>query len=161
MTFVKDFDGWNEYKKNLEQQKPVTYESSSKKYFHKPGEVWFCSIGINLGVEYCGKNQHYERPILILKKIGRRIICIPLTSRKPPNSNFYIDLSYRIKGKAIESYALIYEVKTIDAVRLQRRLKRISDKKLNHVKEKIRKNIYTKPHTNLDEDSSITDYYGV
>ena len=45
----KDFDSWNEAKKGLDSYDvflPI-----------KEGEVWWCSIGMNIGIEMCGKGQ--------------------------------------------------------------------------------------------------------
>jgi hypothetical protein len=61
----KDFDGWIKKKKSL-------HESSKEKaaYFYER-EIWWCSIGINIGFEQDGKNEHFERPVLVLRKFNR------------------------------------------------------------------------------------------
>ena len=41
----KDFDKWNIEKKNLDER------LINKNSFFYPREVWWCSIGINVGVE--------------------------------------------------------------------------------------------------------------
>ena len=55
---MKDFDSWNKEKKGLEN---VGHDILS---FHER-EIWWCSIGINLGDEQDGKNELFERPVLI------------------------------------------------------------------------------------------------
>jgi len=39
--------------------------------------IWRCSLGVNLGVEADGKEEHFRRPVLILKafnKVKEKII---------------------------------------------------------------------------------------
>lgn len=59
---MKDFDTWSKEKKTLEQ------EGHDSLVFHER-EIWWCSIGINVGDEQDGKNERFERPVLVLKKI--------------------------------------------------------------------------------------------
>ena len=68
----KDFDKWNLKKKEL--------ENSSEKFFFKTGEIWWCSVGLNVKTESCGKGEDYQRPVLILRKLSQEnFIGIPLS----------------------------------------------------------------------------------
>jgi mRNA interferase MazF len=125
---VKDFDGWNELAKKLENIKSPIFHKKLKKYLFHPREIWFCSIGTNIGVEICGKNKEFERPVLVLKKSGRQFVCLPLTSQKPNNPDFYIDISYTnpINKETVNSYVVITSPITCDVNRLQRKVRKIS-----------------------------------
>jgi hypothetical protein len=57
----KDFDGWNNVKKKVD-----THNTSS--LYFKEREIWWASTGVNIGSESDGKNELFERPVLILKK---------------------------------------------------------------------------------------------
>ena len=59
----KDFDSWNNIKQDIEKNKKSLYANQR--------EVWWCSIGINVGSESCGKNELFERAVLILKVIQK------------------------------------------------------------------------------------------
>lgn len=50
---MKDFNQWNKEKKGLEN---VGHDILA---FHER-EIWWCSIGINLGDEQDGKNELFE-----------------------------------------------------------------------------------------------------
>ena len=63
---MKNFDTWNKEKKNLEN---IGHDTLA---FHER-EIWWCSIGFNLGDEQDGKNELFERPILVLKKFNNKI----------------------------------------------------------------------------------------
>ena len=45
----KDFDKWNESKK-------VIHHNNEDKFYHER-EVWWCSLGINIGFEQDGKDE--------------------------------------------------------------------------------------------------------
>ena len=67
----KDFDKWNKNKKELEN-------ASIKKYVH-PKEIWWCSLGVNIGAEIDGKNENFERPIIVMKVYNKEtMVILPL-----------------------------------------------------------------------------------
>ena len=48
-AFLKEFDKWNELKKKLHNsEKP-------KKFYFREREIWWCSLGLNIGFEEDGK----------------------------------------------------------------------------------------------------------
>jgi mRNA interferase MazF len=72
--YIKKFDDWNKLKK-------VT-DVSERKVFGYPREVWWCSLGVNIGVEADGKNENFERPVLIIKVYNKHsLLVLPLTGR--------------------------------------------------------------------------------
>jgi mRNA interferase MazF len=54
----KDFDRWNKKKKALN-------ETDFTDYVHER-EVWWCALGVNVGLEADGKHDNFERPVLVL-----------------------------------------------------------------------------------------------
>ncbi|MBQ3280064.1 type II toxin-antitoxin system PemK/MazF family toxin [Candidatus Saccharibacteria bacterium] len=106
----KDFDGWNELKKDLDDRSdflPV-----------KEGEVWWCSIGINVGVETCGKNEKYSRPVVILKKLSQfGFLGVPLTSQEHTGS-WYTEFVFKDK----KQYAVLAQVRVFSTNRLTDRM---------------------------------------
>src|SRR3954465_7462545 len=70
----KNFNEWLPLKEVLHLKEKVI--------FFKEREVWWCTLGANIGFEQDGKNKNFERPVLILKKFNRdSVLAIPLTSR--------------------------------------------------------------------------------
>ena len=57
----KDFDKWNSEKKLVDKK------TVNRDLFFYAREIWWCSAGLNIGVEADGKNENYERPFLIIK----------------------------------------------------------------------------------------------
>lgn len=60
--YIKKFDEWNTRKKILNER--VLPDS----FFFLEREIWWTSIGVNIGREIDGKHDNFERPVLILKK---------------------------------------------------------------------------------------------
>lgn len=106
----KDFDSWNKKKKGLQQ---VLFA-----HFVHVREVWWCSLGINLGFEQDGKNSLFERPVLILKKFNKDIVLIiPLTSSR--RESMY-NINFVHNGS--EFSAIISQIRLISTKRLQRKM---------------------------------------
>jgi len=59
----KDFDKWNKRKKRI-------HEGSFDDFVHAR-EVWWCAVGVNIGVEADGKHTNFERPVLIIRKFSK------------------------------------------------------------------------------------------
>ena len=55
---MKDFNNQNEKKIKID---------SKIKYGHpKEREIWWCSVGLNVGTEIYGKGEDFARPVLII-----------------------------------------------------------------------------------------------
>ena len=110
--YKKDFDGWNEEKKKI-NEKEISF------YYHER-EIWWSSIGVNIGSEMDGKNSNFERPVLILKKINRnQFLGIPLTS-KEKDGGFYVRIQYS-DDKGVGT-ANISQVRVFSSKRLLRKI---------------------------------------
>jgi mRNA-degrading endonuclease toxin of MazEF toxin-antitoxin module len=58
------------------------HDESGELYI-KEREVWWISIGVNVGAEIDGKNELFERPVLVFRKVGReQFYGLPLTSKE-------------------------------------------------------------------------------
>lgn len=112
----KDFDNWNKIKKQI--------DSNQTEIFCNKREVWWCSFGLNVGSELCGKNEFFERPVIVLKVFNRNTIkVIPLTS-KIKKGKYYFEVDFN----NIKSYASLSQVKTISTKRLSRKMGRLNNK---------------------------------
>ncbi len=121
----KDFDAWNNAKKEL--------ENKTEKYLFKSGDIWWCSIGVNIQTESCGKGKDYQRPVLVLRKLsGNNFIGIPLSTKEKVGT-WFIDVT--IHGE--KRYALLYQIRMFNTNRFQRRLAALDDLDFKRVKEKL------------------------
>lgn len=103
----KNFDEWNDKKKKLDLRIDTPY-------FHAR-ELWWCSLGLNIGFEQDGKGSDYYRPVLILKVVSRQTcFVIPLTTSEKVHK-FRPSLG-SIDGK--EAKAILTQLRVIDTKRL-------------------------------------------
>ena len=128
MNYIKNFKDWFEKKATLDARMAI--------YSFKAGEVWWCSMGINIGSEIDGKNsalqsdkQFFARPVIIIKKVSRTsCIVIPTTSQSKVGSWFF-----PISFDSRHSHAVLPQIRMIDSRRLQRRIVQLSDTKLQQI----------------------------
>ncbi len=122
----KDFDNWNKLKKDINslQKVPQFVER----------EIWWCSLGVNVGHEEDGKGDDSLRPVLIYRKFNKNIFyALPITS-KEKNNIFHCNIdSGEIKGSVILS-----QMKLTDARRLSHLAGKLTEKEFNEVKEKLK-----------------------
>jgi mRNA interferase MazF len=70
---MKNFNEWNNRKKKIDSKTKVPLPGKK--------QIWWASIGLNVGDEEDGKNKNFERSLLILKPFGKRtFLGIPMTS---------------------------------------------------------------------------------
>ncbi len=103
---IHDLDVWNSLKKklNLRQKTPS----------FKEREIWWCSIGLNVGDEENGKSELFSRPVLVLKKFNNNIFLgIPLTSKIKSNK-YYLQITFKEKLSCL----LLSQIRTFESKRL-------------------------------------------
>ena len=123
---MKDFDGWNSRKKNIHKN------GLAKLYSAR--EVWWCSLGVNIGFEQDGTGEDNERPVLILKGFSRQVcLIVPLTTSVKKNP--YNIAAGKVDGK--DAFAIISQVRLIDTKRLINKVGIID----NVLFDKIRKTV--------------------
>ncbi|WP_315508610.1 type II toxin-antitoxin system PemK/MazF family toxin [Campylobacter showae] len=130
------FDKWNEVKKQLEKQTGTNVAS---------GEVYWLSVGQNLGSETYGKGAKFKRPVLVLNKICIRnyinaFIGVPLSSKASQKSGC---LYHKFTDKqGVKQVALLAQIRLFDTKRVISNadisvLKADFEKIKNKVKDKI------------------------
>ena len=104
------YSEWSQLKADLNHQK--------NSLLFKEREVWWCSVGVNVGEEENGKGQLFRRPVIIFRKLTHSsFIGIPLTSKKKIGS-WYVPVKIRDKF----SYGMLNQVRIWDSKRLSNRI---------------------------------------
>ena len=104
---MKNFDEWNLKKKEIDNMDSFLHP--------KTREVWWCSIGVNVGKEIYGKGTDYRRPVLIVNsEDSENFIGIPLSSKL---KNRKYSRIIRTEDGVLHS-ALIYQIRVFDKRRL-------------------------------------------
>lgn|SRR3989344_6932188 len=104
----KDFSKWHAVKTEIENE-------YSEKLFRER-EIWWCSLGMNVGFEQDGKNERFERPVLVFRKFNKGMFWgIPITS-KYKEGKFYF--SFNIKNEIM--VAILSQMRVLSSKRLIR-----------------------------------------
>jgi mRNA-degrading endonuclease toxin of MazEF toxin-antitoxin module len=107
----KDFDGWN-------LQKKAVHARWNTPFYHER-EIWWCTLGINVGFEQDGSGAEFRRPVLVLKSLGSNtFLAIPLTT-SAQNHPLRPALGL-VEDK--EAHALLSQMRVIDTKRLIRKV---------------------------------------
>ena len=122
----KDFDNWNKEKKNLE----VTGHDALS--FHER-EIWWCSIGVNLGDEQDGKNELFERPILVIKKFNNKVCWVLPMTTKQKDGIYYHKLEHG--GKVFS--VILSQIRLASVKRFHRFVRKISPHQFELIIEKL------------------------
>lgn len=119
------YDDWNQKKKEL--------ASTERPIFFKEGEIWWCSLGLNLGNESFGKGNEFRRPVLVLKKLtSDSCIILPITSIARLGSWFEgISVSGEMR------WVMLHQIRMVHTKRFQRRLATLDIPDFSRVKEKL------------------------
>jgi mRNA interferase MazF len=121
----KDFNKWNILKQKVEIE--------NVNYVVKEGEIWWCWIGINIGIEINGKDDAFARPVLILKKFNDRMfLVLPLTTKNKVDKYHHKLIGSR------DSRVILSQVRVISNKRLTRSIFSIGFRELCMIKEKFK-----------------------
>ena len=82
----KDFNKWSIKKQKLDKRIHIPFVNER--------DVFWCSIGINIGDEENGKNELFSRPVLVLKKFNKNLFWgIPMSTKNKDNK-YYIAVNF-------------------------------------------------------------------
>lgn len=126
--FLKEFDKWNELKKNLHLR-------DEEILFHER-EVWWCSLGVNIGYEEDGKNKLFERPVLVIKKFNKFVLWILPLTRSKKSGGYYYKIA---QGNEDDSVVILSQLRLISSKRLLRKMRMIEKQEFTEISEKVRK----------------------
>jgi mRNA-degrading endonuclease toxin of MazEF toxin-antitoxin module len=110
----KDFDAWNEIKKDI--------DDFGKSKFYNVRELWWCTLGLNVGSEQDGSGDNCRRPVLVLRGLSAdTCLIVPLTTsahKHPMRPSIGT-----VEDK--EAHALLSQMRVIDTKRLVRKIGRL------------------------------------
>lgn len=122
------FNEWNELKQKLQIQ--------NKKLSFKEGDIWWCSVGHNIGTEIYGKGSFFRRPVLVIKKLSSHsCVVVPVTT----------------KGKEGSWYFKFHIVNLGDRWFALHQIKHISINRLSSFQVSLPKNIFIQIKKSLTE----------
>lgn len=126
--FPKDFDGW------IEKKKESHYKTSIPPLF-KERDIWWVSVGVNVGYEEDGKHDSFVRPVLIVKKFNRELFLgIPMSTKVKDNI-YYVPVS--VKGETVS--VMTSQLRVFSSKRIWNKLSEMDEGDFFRVLEAISK----------------------
>ena len=128
-NYVTQFIQWTKLKIKLHFS-----DFDQGKLYFKEREVWWASLGVNIGFEQDGKNNHFERPVLVLKKFNKTVLWILPLTRSQKNNKYY----FKLKQHDGDSFVILSQLRLISSKRLTRRMRKIEVSEFQKIKEILR-----------------------
>jgi mRNA interferase MazF len=134
----KDFKNWHTIKSQINE--------STRLPTFKEREIWWCSIGINVGHETDGKNQYFNRPVIVVRKFNRHIFwAVPLTTQIKDNP-FYFPIHFTgCNAHKREQRAMLSHLRLYDSKRLHDKMGRLPHDQFDALLEALSGLILKKP----------------
>ena len=126
---MKDFDSWNSLKKKLDKRHIDA--------FAYPREIWWCSLGTNVGAEIDGKNENFERPVIVIKVYNKETMLILPITGKEKKDKFH----HEIKTEQKTVWVKLTQPKVISNKRLLRKVDILGEKEFEELKSAWKKSI--------------------
>jgi mRNA interferase MazF len=127
---MKRFLAWIGLKQRLHEAKhqpPLVSEA----------DIWWASVGENVGSEINGKSNLFSRPVVIYKKLSHGFYFVVPTTTKQREGTWFVP--FRQKDKTM--VACLHQARAIDHRRLSSKLGTIDDEDFQRVKAGFR-NLY-------------------
>lgn len=122
----KDFWKWHDNKRHV-------HDVAMRPFFYE-GELWWCSLGANIGREEDGKNDAFERPVVIFRKFNKEVFWgLPVTSQDK-SGRYYFHYGHDGKRFAV----ILSQIRLLDAKRLRRRILVFSQEERKALDEKFK-----------------------
>jgi len=124
MEYIRQFIEWTKLKIRIH------LSPEKELYFHER-EIWWASLGINIGFEQDGKNETFERPILIIKKFNKYVMwALPLTSKERIGKYYY-----QTEYQGEQSTIILSQLRLISSKRLIRKVRKLPAKEFREIKD--------------------------
>lgn len=120
----------------------IHFVERSEFYFYER-EIWWASLGENVGSEANGKNFHFERPVIIVKKFSKDMLFVIPTTTKSKVGSWY----HSIDCGGVKIQAVLAQARTISAKRLIRKIGNLSPKQFHPLADAFTALIKTNPPT--------------
>ena len=121
----KDFDKWNNLKKEINSKK--------QKFYVKQREVWSVKMWKNVWFEEDWKWEDFERPVLVLKKIWIMYLCISMITQWKDN-----DFYYKLLDTQENSYIILSQAKLFDLKRFHYKIRTVSKDEFLNIQKRLK-----------------------
>ena len=94
-------------------------------------DIWWASVGENVGSEINGKSDLFSRPVIILKKLSHTFYFVIPTTTQAREGSWYI----RFRQQERDMVACLHQARAIDYRRLSSKLGTLDDEDFSRVRK--------------------------
>ena len=127
LAILKSFEDWI-------KKKRVLHEKVSLPPLFKEREVWWVSVGVNVGFEEDGKNDNFVRPVLVVRKFNREMFLGVPMSTKLKDNQYYLKVTLREEIVSV----LISQLRVFSSKRIWNKLGELDTKDYASVIREVR-----------------------
>lgn len=125
---LKRFFEWIELKKKLH------FKAFPPPYVNEK-DIWWVSLGENVGFEINGKSSLFSRPVIVLKKLSHGFYFVIPTTTQPKKGSWYVDYSQH--GRIVT--ACLHQARAIDYRRFSSKISELHDRDFIRIKRAFAK----------------------
>jgi mRNA interferase MazF len=115
--------------------KSSIHNSVNRPLGFKKRDIWYASVGENVGFEEDGKGKKFVRPVLILKVFGSQLCFVIPLSTTDKRGIFYHPFDAKT-GKI--SVALLSQARTLDTARFHHKIGRVGSEDFAEIKKQLK-----------------------
>ena len=124
------YNNWNEIKIAIEYENIIVG--------FKERDIFYMSMGKNIGFEQDGKGENFVRPVVIIKGFNKNMFFgIPL-STKMKEGKFYYKFQFQKKDELVENIALLSQMRLFSTKRLLNKIGVISKEDFESLKNEFK-----------------------
>lgn len=127
MESKKDFKQWHEKKARIHADK-------QRPFFHER-EVWFVSLGANVGFEQDGRGAQFLRPVVVIRKFNNEVLWVLPLTKHAKKDKYYMQVA--IANSNEPSTVILSQIRLIDAKRLQYKICALSVDEFKELKKRL------------------------
>lgn len=119
--------------------KAEIHNDKIRPFFHER-EIWFSSLGENIGFEQDGSGEKFMRPVLVFKKFNNEVIwALPLT-RTDKTGKYYFRIPPVTTNDIADdrsSVVILTQIRLVDVKRLQYKIGTVKEDEFIKIKEAL------------------------
>lgn len=123
--YIKTFQSWCKLK--------IVLWGKENKIIFKQGDIWWCSLGMNLGEEMFGKGEKFTRPVFVFRKFTSNSFLGLSLTRQEKQGSWYVEIT--IHGE--KNWVMLNQARILDKKRLINRVVALDTNDFQKVKERF------------------------
>ncbi len=125
-NLIKRFLEWIGLKEKI-------HNKSSRPLYFNEGEIWWCAVGENVGIEIGGKGVLFSRPVFVYRKFSMDgFLGIPLTTQNKVGS-WYVNIDFKGEKNILN----LAQMRVFSSFRMYEKMGSLDDNEIQKIKNRF------------------------